>query len=230
MKILVAVMSCWMCELNGDNHSLRDTWLKDLAAYPSVDYRFFHGSSASQYPGQAYRFEQGEVKIVPSDIEILKSPDDYSSLILKSQEFHKWGHERGYDFVFKADTDTYVDVPQLMNSNFAKYDYSGYHHTDPNAAPHIPYGLLGGGEGYWTSRRACEVISKATPSKDPGLNFGAAEDLWTANVLGAAGIFMVGLPGYGKGITLHGSVVTDAPHGTYDHKWMYQEYEKRKHA
>src|ERR1039458_2222306 len=207
MKILVAVMSCWLCELNGDNQSLRETWLKDLVAYPNVDYKFFHGSGASQYPGQAYRFEQGEVKNMPSDIVVLESPDDYLSLILKSQEFHYWGYRQGYDFVFKADTDTYVNIPQLMTSEFAKHDYCGYVHTEANSYPEVPYGMLGGGEGYWTSRHACEVISKAAPSKAPDMNFGSAEDRWTANVLGVSGICMVGLPGYRRGITLHGSVV-----------------------
>jgi hypothetical protein len=38
---------------------------------------------------------------------------------------------------------------------------------------------------------------------------------------------MVGLEGHGRGVTLHGSVVTDAHHGHYDHKWMYETYVKR---
>jgi hypothetical protein len=59
------------------------------------------------------------------------------------------------------------------------------------------------------------------------MNFGSAEDRWTAFVLGEAGIHMVELPGHGRGVTLHGSVVTDAHHGHYDHKWMYETYVKR---
>ncbi len=228
MRILVAIMSCWLAELNGDNQSLRDTWLKELPAYPNVDYRFFHGTGASQYPGQAYRYDQGEVKIVPPDVEILKSPDEYNSLILKSQEFHRWGYERDYDFVFKADTDTYVNVPQLMACGFENYDYSGFVHTASGSYAEVPYGMLGGGEGYWTSRRACEVIMKATPSKEADMNFGSSEDRWTATVLGAAGIFMVGLPGFGCGVTIHGSVATEAHHGHYDHKWMYETYAARR--
>ena len=220
-------MSCWLAELNGDNQSLRETWLKDLSAYPNVDYRFFHGTGASQYPGQGYRFDHGEVKNIPSDIVVLKSPDDYLSLILKSQEFHYWGYQENYDFVFKADTDTYVNVPELMTSGFEKHDYFGFIHTGV-LFPEVPYGMLGGGEGYWTSRRACEVISKATPSKAPDMNFGSSEDRWTANALGAAGIYMVGHPGYGSGITIHGSVATGAHHGHYSNKWMYETYAKRK--
>lgn len=198
-------MSCWPCEVNGDNRSLRRTWLKDLP--PSVDYKFFFGWDALYYTDDAI---------------ILKVPDDYEHLILKSRALHTWGYDQGYDFVFKADTDTYVDVRQLLASGFEKHDYAGYLHTLPGAYPHTPYGLLGGGEGYWTSRKACEIITKASPIADhPG------EDLWTANVLGEASIQMVGLPGYGRGITLHGGVVTNAPRGSYNHQWMYETYARR---
>src|SRR5271170_4674268 len=141
-------MSCWMAELNGDNQSIRDTWLKELPAYPHVDYRFFHGSGYSQYPGQAYQFEQGEVKSMPSDIEVLAAPDKYYGLIEKSKEFHTWGYTHNYDFVFKADTDTYVNIPQLMSSGFEKHDYFGYAHTAPGSYGDqgiIKHGFLGGG-------------------------------------------------------------------------------------
>lgn len=223
-------MSCWKDELNGDNQSLRDTWIKDLAAYPNVDYRFFHGSGDSQYPGQAYRFSRGELKQLPSDIVILDSPDEYQSLILKSQEFHYWGYRKVYDFVFKADSDTYVDVPSLMESGFEKHDYFGHIHTWPGSLRDEgvnKYGFLGGGEGYWTSRRACEIISKAKPKKGPAENFGSAEDLWTGEVLGEEGIKMVDHVGYGSGITLHGSLIA-GERGAYSNRWMYTTYEERK--
>jgi len=210
LRILVGIMTCWPCELNGDNQSLRDTWLRDL----TVDYKFFHGWGLGEFSG--------------SDSVLLEVPDSYSGLILKSQALHSWGYKHGYDFVFQAYPDTYVDVSKLMASGFEKHDYAGYIHTKPQEHPNTPYGLLGGGEGYWTSRRACDIIRKAAPSVSADLNFGAAEDLWTANVLGEAGIPMVGLPGYGRGVTLHGSMVTDAPRGTYDHRWMYEMYCKGK--
>ena len=210
-KILVAVMSCWNCEFNGDNQSLRTTWLKDLPT--DVDYRFFIGRNILECP---------EPDMVELDVS-----DDYPGLLLKSKALHTWGYDQGYDYVFKADTDTFVDVAALLASDFHKHDYSGYLHTEPGAYPHTPYGLLGGGEGYWTSRKACSIIKDAAPSNSEDVNFGGAEDLWTANVLGAAGIQMVGLPGYGRGITLHGGVVTNAPRGSYDHAWMYDEYAKR---
>lgn len=206
MRILVAIMSCAAAERSGDNDSLRDTWLKDLKYLMNVDYRFFIG--------RGYDFFRCDT--VPLDV-----PDEYEHLIIKSQALHAWGCTQNYDFVFKADTDTYVDVFQLLNSQFANHDYSGYLHTEPGAYPHTPYGLLGGGEGYWTSHKACDIIRKA-PQSD-----GSGEDLWTANILGGAGIRMVGLPGYGRDITLHGGVVTNAPRGSYKNNWMYETYANR---
>ena len=49
MKLLIAVMSCWLAEKDGDNESVRQTWKKDVPA--NVDFRFFHGTGYSCYPG-----------------------------------------------------------------------------------------------------------------------------------------------------------------------------------
>jgi len=229
MRILVAIMSCWLDELNGNNQSLRDTWLKDLAVF-NVDYKFFHGSGPSQYPGDTYQFEQGQLENIPSDIVILEAPDKYECLIMKSQEFHYWGYKNLYDFVFKVDSDTYVDVPQLMASGFEKHDYFGHVHSWPGSLRDegpLKHGFLGGGEGYWTSRRACEIISRSPRRTDPQVNFGSAEDLWVGHVLGEEGITAVDHTGYGNGITLHGSLIA-GPRGAYKNKWMYDTYNARK--
>jgi hypothetical protein len=88
------------------------------------------------------------------------------------------------------------------------------------------YGFLGGGEGYWLSRRACEIISRATPNPEP-----VGEDLWVGEVLGTAGVPMIDHRGYGNGITLHGSILQnpiDYRPGRYDNRWMYDTYKRLK--
>lgn len=232
MRVLIGIMSCWGSEEAGDNQSIRDTWIAELKAYSHVDYKFFHGQGPTNYPGGClYRFSDGpRPENQKPDIITLQAPDSYENLILKSQEMHYWAYRNGYDFMFKADSDTYVNIPQLLASGFEKHDYFGHVHTAPGSMRDEgvnEHGFLGGGEGYWTSKYACEVISKAIPTKRPQDNFGSAEDLWMGEVLGNAHIKMVDHPEYGHGITLHGSLIA-GPRGQYDNKWMREIYVKRQ--
>ena len=224
-----------MAEVDGDNQALRETWLKDLAAYPEVDYRFFHGVGPSFYPDFNLGVPVRSVDPVEpkSDVVILDAPDDYWGLIFKSQELHRWGYQQGYDFVLKVDADTYVNMSKLMASGFEKHDYYGHVQVWPGTTRGDgtvnQHGFLNGGEGYWTSRRACEIINEGIPRRDAKESTG--EDQWTGDILGKAGIVMVDNPGYGSGITLHGSLATAPPEGyrpgVYKNEWMYQTYEKR---
>ena len=229
MKVLLAIMSCRGAEANGDNQAIRDTWMRDVVPHQNVDFRFFVGDGLSKYPARDIGFPTGEGITAGPDTVALAVPDDYVSLILKSQAMRQWAFERYYDFVFKADADTYVDVDQLMRSGFEKWDYFGHVHTAPgtpkgDGTRHI-YGFLGGGEGYWTSRKACEEIIRASVHEGP------MEDLWVGHVLGSNGIRMVDHPGYGEGITLHGSLRdTQGPYrpGFYRNSWMRKTYQERK--
>ena len=227
MRALIAIVSCWLCEINGDNESVRGTWLKHVPE--GVDYKFFHGQGFSCYPGSDKKYSIADVSKVPSDVVILNAEENYQSLIQRSKELYTWGLDRGYDFVFKCYPDTYVSPTRLMNSGFEKHDYYGFIHTSAGVertpGQRYKYGFMGGGEGYWVSRRALEIINRADINPDP-----VGEDLWVGEqVLGPAGIPMVNDPGYGAGITLHGSLLQnpiDYRPGRYTNGWMYNTYNK----
>jgi hypothetical protein len=164
------------------------------------------------------------------DIIRLETPEAYQHLIPRAKELYTWAYDRGYDFVYKCYPDTYTDVDKLLASQFAKFDYYGHWLTAPGTprgdGTANQYGCLGGGEGYWLSRKACGIISQAPITEEP-----IGEDTWVGDVLGRAGIAMVDDPGYGEGITLHGSVrhrpIVYRP-GAYNHMWMLETYKRLK--
>src|ERR1039458_6842404 len=43
MKILIAITSCVRDAQNGNNQAIRDTYLRDIANHPDLEYRFFIG-------------------------------------------------------------------------------------------------------------------------------------------------------------------------------------------
>jgi hypothetical protein len=210
-KILIAIASCKLWEDNGNNQAVRDTWKKDVPA--DIDCVFF----------------QGEGSNWTKDTIVVDAPDDYHGIIRKTQAIHSLAYNNGYDFVFQCWPDTYVNVPFLLKSGFEKHDYFG--HSSPYVhdwfRKEVPQGYLGGGEGWWTSRRACEIIMKAEATTSPLYNNGAADDLWWGFVLAKAGIKMVDHPDYGNGITLHGSVHTGGQ-DKYDKNWMYATYDNHR--
>ena len=210
MRVLIAIASCDEWEDNGSNQAIRDTWKKDIPC--DVDCFFFQGGYSPK-----------------DDVVSLDVPDDYLGIIRKTQAIHSWAFQEEYDFIFQCWSDTYVNVPLLLNSGFENHDYFG--HSSPYVhdwfRKEVPQGYLGGGEGWWTSRRACEAIKKAEPTTSVLYNNGAADDLWAGLVMWNAGIKMVEHLGYGNGITLHGSVHTGGQ-GKYDKNWMKETYDNRR--
>lgn len=224
MKILIAVMSCWLCEVNGDNQSVRDTWMRDIPG--DVDFKFFHGSGSSCYPGSDKKFSRADVDKVWLDTVTLRTPESYEHLIERAQELYTGAFYADYDFVFKCYPDTYVDVPKLLSSGFEKHDYFGHWLTAPGVSPTNPRGCLGGGEGYWLSRKALELVVGATPCVDP-----IGEDTWIGEIMGNNHIPMIDHTGYGDGVTLHGSIKQnpiDYRPGRYTCEWMYDTYKRLK--
>lgn len=228
-KPLIGVMSCERDAANGCHDAMRQTWIPHMV--PGIDYKIFVG--------------QGTRALAP-DEERLDVQDDYGSLPEKSQAMRKWSLEHGYDFMFKADRDTYLSPRRLLASGFENYDYVGHFPGYPRLG-WIPaldeefsiycdargvYPYCSGGCGYWTSKKAMELIVAAPLDWKRLDNRGCpAEDLWIPNILMPQGIrgyhdtryFFKGNQlntDYGSGtngISVHLSRGT----GAYEPRWMH---------
>jgi hypothetical protein len=158
MKVLIAITSCVRDAQNGTTQAQRETWLQDATKYPDITYKFFlgdgtpSGDDESRFramikgahdPNRGVNYEEKcrnsdadavPPLYVPQDDEIILScPDDYFHLPYKVRAMHRWALTQDFDYVYKADTDTYVDVDRLMSSGFEQHDFVGWK-PGPNVA------------------------------------------------------------------------------------------------
>lgn len=177
MKLLVAVLSCERDCNNGFNQAVRETWGAHVR--PKADFFFALGNNhISKLP------TAGLCDEIP-----FCCPDDYRSLPTKVYKLVWWAHSAGYDFLFKCDTDTYVNPRALLSSDFSDYDFTG-NFNEPIGVPNVAYDTLwawaSGGSGYWLSRKAMEIVIANPPDNRaicPRLKYGC-EDLWMGQILG----------------------------------------------
>jgi glycosyltransferase involved in cell wall biosynthesis len=132
------------------------------------------------------------------DGERLGVPDDYYSLIPKTQAICQWALTRGYERLLKVDDDCGIRVDRLRPTTF---DYAGIviaandcGSTVPPGAPARPRGTYphnyASGGAYWLSRKAMTIIANAKPNGD------WAEDRFVGNILARHGIFVRRIPDY----------------------------------
>jgi hypothetical protein len=160
MKILLAAISCQRDK--DKNRAQRETFLRDLEGRDGVDARFFLGGSADQ----------------ESDDEvILNCPDGYNGLSEKVGKMFKWAYDQGYDWVFRYDSDCYVNIERLLDAVPIGHDYCG-RLRGPSGNWAAPYAS---GFSYWLSRRAAKIRGEA-PVTD------TAEDRLTGNLMSQNGI------------------------------------------
>jgi hypothetical protein len=192
MKVLIAITSCVRDAQNGIEQAQRDTFLKDISKYPDVIYKFFIGDGTPtgedetplramvagahdnnrgiNYEEKCKTGETQPAAYSPKDDEVvLQVPDDYFHLVFKVRKMHQWALDHGFEYVYKCDVDTYVDLERLMRSGFEQHDFTGW-----QSSPQHP--VVAGGGGYWLSRRALQV-SAAAPIQV------WAEDHWISNSL-----------------------------------------------
>lgn len=155
MKIVLGIMSC--LRDRSSQQIDRETWLQNCP----VDYKFFLGSPEFNFITTPDRISSP----APDEL-IFPTPDDMRGGWLKVQAFIQWAISQDYDYLFKCDVDTYVSIPRLLRSGFEQHDYVG------------PYG----GTGYWLSRRAMGILSRAEYIE------GRGEDGWVETSLNRADI------------------------------------------
>lgn len=173
MKVLIAIESCLR-----DRHlhaAHRNTWVRELSG---ADLKFFMGGTGTPEP----------------DEEFLPVADDYISLPFKTKTICHWAIARGYDYLFKADSDTFIHPGRLLASGFEKYEYTGFYLGHPRGEGYdwVKRGAYAsGGSGYWLCRRAMEFIAGADLKQDyidPQKGSTLGEDLQVGRVLSAVDI------------------------------------------
>lgn len=171
MKVLIAIFSCQRYAKR--RAALRETWLQDVPG--EVDWRFFVGKVRGVGPG------------LETNLEVLECWDDYGHLCWKMKEMLEWARERGYDYVFKCDDDTFVVPQRLLSSGFDLHDFVGWQWP---GRP-FPYG----GPGYWLSRRMIDAVL------EHGLPLEGMEDVMVGKAAVEAGIPLFHDPRYVSGLT-----------------------------
>ena len=207
-RIFIAVESCFK---DAHKHQvIRDTWGKEFCLN-QVKF-FIGGAGAGPFEDEIF---------LGSDIE-----DSYKTLPFKTRAICRWALERDYDYVFKCDTDTLINVNNLLFSGFGNYDYFGGENADVNVPGFPPDRIefCSGGAGYWLSKNSLDIVSKT------GKILTSAEDVFVADALLKHGINPTFHPGYrwrpGAAIdkdmiTLH---LSSALQKKYEMSQMYEAY------
>ncbi|PWT75562.1 MAG: hypothetical protein C5B59_08770 [Bacteroidetes bacterium] len=172
MKLLVAVMTCHRLDYYIDDltvdfntprrcldqkqrvQTIRETWAQHLNG---IDYKFFYGSTLRN---------GGRVQRSPLPDEVfLPCGDNYTSNPQKMVEICKWARAHGYDYILRADDDTFIYPERLLATNWREHDYSGSSEKDFH-----PGGCM------FLSRRAMQLIISAKITN-------WADDVWIGSVM-----------------------------------------------
>lgn len=184
MSILIGIQSCWA---HRDRHqAMRDTWIKDLP--PEVQYYFFIGER---------EFTKHYIDL-KDDERVLHCPDDYNSLSMKTQKMCEWAFKNDYDFMFKCDTDTYINVENLLAEDFSKmrWVYVGGENEDVtpdnlrSCSSDDIIQFCSGGAGYWLDRACLQLVREHVIIPT------CAEDVYVAKILRDVGVHPTFRPGY----------------------------------
>lgn len=206
-KILVAIQSCHRDR--DRQQAQRDTWLSDIK---SSDYKFFLG--------------RPKTNLQCIDEVFLDVEDTYLSLPAKTQAMCQWALARNYDYVFKCDTDTFVNV-RLASSG----EYLGGENADVDVPgfPPGPVSFCSGGAGYWLNKKSLTIVAEA------GTMDGVqAEDVFVAHALKQEGILPTFHPGYKwrPGATVDKNTaslhLSSALQKKYEPEQMYEAYRQMR--
>jgi hypothetical protein len=190
-KVLIAIPTCFQFDYgeyrtgngfgdglhkdgeNSQTQAVRDTWFRD-AATMGIDGRFFFGKPPGGFPRQP----------LPDEV-FLDCADDYAHLPEKVQGICCHVVKGGYEYAFKCDTDTAVNVGLLAEELLSLpkgTDYAGRCHGAG----------CSGGAGYWLSRTAAALVAEAPVGH-------WAEDVGVGKVMARYGIGPIHLRGHKLG-------------------------------
>lgn len=149
MRLLIAVVQC-----------TRDLWRipahREMLSGHGADVRFFYGN---QPPS-------GVHEVIPSDQIELAVDDGYFTLVRKVSAIFEWALRREYDFVFKIDADTFLDVPKLLSAGFEQHEWVGLM-GDKGASGGVGH-CTSGGVGIWFSAKAMRTFLDHYPKMPSG--------------------------------------------------------------
>jgi hypothetical protein len=195
MKLLIGVKTCHKLDYYFDDNTvdwltargyhtfdqparvaaMRDTW---LAAVPQgVDYKFFYGTKLRRTDVKPNQRPGTESPAPPlraplADEVFLPVSDGYKSISAKTRAICQYALDNGYDYLLLTDDDTLVFLDELLNTDFAEYDYSG-----------ADTGSFHAGSCIFLSRTALYAIISSRITS-------FADDLWIGDVMKSCGIPM----------------------------------------
>lgn len=172
-KILIAVLA--RAKDTEKRKTIDETW-GSLATEHNIDYAFLVGDPSKKIN-----------RLTKTKELILTCPDGYNHLPSKVRMCCNWvlsNHSAKYDYIFKCDDDTYIDIPRFLEyfNNIllpSRHDYVG---RKINEA-----GTASGGAGYFLSRTAYTAVANSSIEK-------GAEDVEVSRVLMENGIEITNVP------------------------------------
>jgi Galactosyltransferase len=143
-----------------------------------ADVRFFYGRQGEPLFSRTGVITRGDEIELPVD-------DAYFQLVYKDVAMFGWALDNGYDFIFKIDADTWLDVQKLLKADFEQHDWVGLM-GDKGASGGVGH-CTSGGVGIWLSAKAMRTFLNHYP-KMPGGKFHLFEDWALSLTLAAAGM------------------------------------------
>jgi len=169
MRLLIAVVQC-----------KRDLWRipahREMLCGHGADVRFFYG----------LQNDPALTVTAPAEDEVELPVDDaYFALVRKVYVMFTWALAHGYDYIFKMDADTWLDVEKLLNAGFEQHDWVGLM-GDKGASGGVGH-CTSGGVGYWLSAHAMRTYLDHYP-KMPSGKMHYFDDWALSLTLAAAGL------------------------------------------
>lgn len=182
MKVLAGIMGCGLHSERGFHDAIRETWGKE-ASDAGMDVIFFMG--------------EGATRNSPDEV-ILDVPDSKETLLYKVVAMCRRALDEDYDYLFKINTNTYVNMlPLFFRPPFTRHtDYSGAQ-VGKVGEPYGDMGIHGWIQGHasWLSRKAMEIVvrdavpyalrnmARLMPWNGIIAPYLHSEDLWIGQVL-----------------------------------------------